>query len=249
MSSGQASPFCDSVSCGRATLPWLSSMFMLIVLLALAGAAQAVVRIAVLAPGDDSLPYSLNQVLPPVLWAARRWPGFSVVYRDTQCSSTVGPLAAMDLKSSVDVFLGPICPYVLAPVARYAAVWDLPLLTPGGQNDNFDTKDPQYRLLTRMNGSYSQIGLIFVRVLSNFNWKIVALVLHNFEDQSLGHSNCYFTMGAVYRSLGRSQVHKVFDETNEVDYIELVKEIASQARGHSRNINLAQLFKLDGNAS
>ena len=41
-------------------------------------------------------------------------------HRDTQCSSTIGPMAAFDLynRQEADVFLGPICDYVLAPVAR-----------------------------------------------------------------------------------------------------------------------------------
>ncbi|GIY94967.1 atrial natriuretic peptide receptor 3 [Caerostris extrusa] len=68
-----------------------------------------------------------------------------------------------------DIFLGPLCPYVLAPVARYTSVWGLPILTAGGQNDNFDHKEPHYKLLTRMNGSYSQIGTIVLQVLAKFN--------------------------------------------------------------------------------
>lgn len=63
-------------------------------------------------------------------------------HRDTQCSSTIGPLAAFDLynRQEADVFLGPICDYVLAPVARYASVWRRPVLTTGGLASAFNNK-------------------------------------------------------------------------------------------------------------
>ncbi|GFS48878.1 atrial natriuretic peptide receptor 3 [Trichonephila inaurata madagascariensis] len=148
------------------------------------------VRLAVLAPDDDSLPFSLHKILPAILYAVRtllRQGGrpMEVLYRDTQCSSTYGPLAAFSLYNAglADILLGPLCPYVLAPVARYSSVWGLPILTAGGQNDNFDHKEPHYKLLTRMNGSYSQIGTIVLQVLAKFNWKVVALLFHNYEDE------------------------------------------------------------------
>lgn len=63
-------------------------------------------------------------------------------HRDTQCSSTIGPMAAFDLynRLEADVFLGPICDYVLAPVARYASVWRRPVLTTGGLASAFNNK-------------------------------------------------------------------------------------------------------------
>lgn len=63
-------------------------------------------------------------------------------HRDTQCSSMIGPMAAFDLynRQEADVFLGPICDYVLAPVARYASVWQRPVLTTGGLAAAFNNK-------------------------------------------------------------------------------------------------------------
>lgn len=196
-------------------------------------------KLAVLAPGDESQPFSLHKVVPAVLYAVQtlaRQGGraMEVLHRDTECSSTYGPLAAFSLYNSglADVLLGPLCPYVLAPVARYSAVWGLPILTAAGQNDNFDNKDPHYKLLTRMNGSYSQIGKIFIQVLKKFNWSVAALIFHNYEDRSLGNSNCYFTLGAVYTSLGRRPFYKDFDETDKnLDYKELLEEVSQNARG------------------
>lgn len=73
--------------------------------------------------------------------------GYELVihHRDTQCSSTYGPMAAFDLynRHEADVFLGPICDYVVAPVARYAGVWELPVLTTGGLAAAFNHKVKQ----------------------------------------------------------------------------------------------------------
>ncbi|GFY54205.1 atrial natriuretic peptide receptor 3 [Trichonephila inaurata madagascariensis] len=199
------------------------------------------IRLAVLAPGDETLPFAMHKVVPAVLYAVqtlRRQGGrpIEVLHRDTECSSTYGPLHAFELYNSglADVLLGPLCPYVLAPIARYSSVWELPILTAAGQNDNFDFKEPHYRLLTRMNGSYSQIGLIFLQVLKKFNWEVVALLFHNFEDRTIGNSDCYFTLGAVYTALGRKSFYKDFDETNKaMDYEEMLKEVSQNARGKS----------------
>lgn len=199
---------------------------------------QKPVRIAVLAPDDDSLPFSLHKVLPSVLYAVRtlRRQGerpMEVLYRDTQCSSTYGPLAAFSLYNAglADIFLGPLCPYVLAPVARYSSVWDLPILTSGGQNDNFDHKEPHYRILTRMNGYYSQIATIILQVLKKFNWKVVALLFHNYEDRTKGNSNCYFTLGAVFTALGKQSFHRGFDESSQsTNYTKLLEEVVLHSR-------------------
>lgn len=196
------------------------------------------IRLAVLAPDDDSLPFSLHKVLPAVLYAVRsllRQGGRSmeVLYRDTQCSSTYGPLAAFSVYDAglADIFLGPLCPYVLAPVARYSSVWGIPILTAGGQNDNFDHKEPHYRILTRMNGYYSQIATIVLQVLKKFNWTVVALLFHNYEDRTKGNSNCYFTLGAVFTALGKQSFHRGFDESSKkTDYQKLLKEVTLHSR-------------------
>lgn len=62
--------------------------------------------------------------------------------RDTQCSSTIGPIAAFDLhhRKEADIFLGPICDYVLAPVARYASFWQKPVISTGGLAAAFNFK-------------------------------------------------------------------------------------------------------------
>ena len=66
---------------------------------------------------------------------------------DTGCNSSLGPLAAVSLRytHSPDLFLGPVCPYVLSPVSRYAAVWGVPVFTTGGRSAEFRDKTGKFR--------------------------------------------------------------------------------------------------------
>ena len=114
------------------------------------------IHLAVLLPSKpvDELSERSTQILAttlPVIELAIRavkekkiLEGYELIihHRDTQCSSTYGPMAAFDLynRQEADVFLGPICDYVLAPVARYASVWRRPVLTTGGLAAAFNNK-------------------------------------------------------------------------------------------------------------
>lgn len=143
------------------------------------------IRIVVLAPFHSNEDYSLEKIMPAIVAAVRSiveeaskskgqlyrgWEhGATIDFVDTKCSSAIGPLVAFDyyIRGKVDVFLGPVCPYVLAPVARYTSFWDVPHLTSAGQVSMFDDKNITFRILTRMNGSFSQMGQFFNQVSSH----------------------------------------------------------------------------------
>ena len=262
------------------------------------------VQIALLAPNIDSLPYSLNKLLPALLHAVRHvqqtmslhvssrtlaslseltstsaststttmmttaaseidpnstehtknvnssssQPAIPadfrplnaryrlrVYYRNTNCSSSLGPLAAFDFytEQSVHAFFGPFCDYVLAPVTRYASAWNVPVLTTGGQNDNFDSKRLFYPLLTRMNGSYTQMGSLLLQILHKFQWTVIAMLFHNNRRKQLGNSACYFKLGAIFSKLQRpnAHYHDSFDETDPAtDYEQVLRTASKSAR-------------------
>ncbi|KAH8023132.1 hypothetical protein HPB51_011246 [Rhipicephalus microplus] len=196
-------------------------------------------ELLVLAPDDDMFPYSLHKVVPAVMVAVEhlqhsRNLTLVVNYNNTNCSSSHGPLLAFDhyIAGKVDVFLGPTCSYVLAPVARYSAEWDLPVLTSSGQNDNFDMKHPNYRLLTRMNGSFTQVGQLFIETLRRFGWQVVAFLFHEFRERTKGHSDCFFNLAAVFNALGGGHMfHQKFDEEDPGLELEtLMQQVARNAR-------------------
>ena len=112
---------------------------------------------------------SLETVLPDVLTAARALPEFSweLLVADTECNSTVGPLAAVDLvyQHKPNLFLGPVCPYVLSPVSRFSTIWGIPVFTTSGMNAAFREKSTEYSLLTCLAGDYQQFSTFLINIL------------------------------------------------------------------------------------
>ncbi|XP_015592168.1 atrial natriuretic peptide receptor 1 isoform X3 [Cephus cinctus] len=203
-----------------------------------------VVRLAVIAPGDPHHEQGLPRVLPAVSLAVRAvssprgpLPGWTIKvdHRDSQCSSTYGPLAAFEfyINRTADAFLGPVCDYVIAPVARYASVWGIPVLTAGAQADAFRHKDENYPTLTRMMGSHRLVGEALRHILRGFGWKVAGLLYHNHGvASSRGNSECHFTLGAVFTALNQTPVHRSFNQetTNSKDYRELLTFLSKSAR-------------------
>lgn len=137
---------------------------------------------------------------------------------------------------AADAFLGPVCEYVIAPVARYAGVWDIPVLTAGAQADAFRHKGDHYPTLTRMMGSHRLVGEALRHILRRFGWKIVGLLFHNHAmASSRGNSECHFTLGAVYTALNQTPVHRSFNQetTKAEDYRNLLTFVSKSARSKS----------------
>ncbi|XP_050448835.1 atrial natriuretic peptide receptor 1-like isoform X3 [Cataglyphis hispanica] len=202
------------------------------------------VKLAVIAPGDPHHEQSLPRVLPAVLLAVRYvsslkgpLPGWSIKvdHRDSHCSSTYGPLAAFEfyINQTADAFLGPVCDYVIAPVARYAGVWGIPVLTAGAQAEAFRHKGEHYPTLTRMMGSHRLVGEALRHILRRFGWKIAGLLFHNHAmASSRGNSECHFTLSAVFTALNQTPVHKSFNQetTTAEDYRNLLTFVSKSAR-------------------
>ncbi|XP_070155765.1 atrial natriuretic peptide receptor 1 isoform X1 [Polyergus mexicanus] len=206
--------------------------------------SEGEVKLAVIAPGDPHHEQSLPRVLPAVLLAVRYvsspkgpLPGWSIKvdHRDSHCSSTYGPLAAFEfyINQTADAFLGPVCDYVIAPVARYAGVWGIPVLTAGAQAEAFRHKGEHYPTLTRMMGSHRLVGEALRHILRRFGWKIAGLLFHNHAmASSRGNSECHFTLSAVYTTLNQTPVHKSFNQetTTAEDYRNLLTFVSKSAR-------------------
>ena len=136
------------------------------------------------------------------------------------------------------MFIGPVCDYVIAPVARYCTVWGTPLITPAAQAEAFSVKSPQYMTLTRMMGSYVFLGPVVRKILRKFNWGVAGMLFHNYPRGSgVGNSRCYFVMGGIY-SNNRERFPK-FEEFNENDanndYKEKLRDMQSGARSKYLN--------------
>ena len=73
-----------------------------------------------------------------------------------------------DLFLPTDVFLGPVCPYVLAPVARYSNIWKIPILTTSGLGETFRDKNA-YPIIS-LSGTYEKFAKFAEKLLEKYNW-------------------------------------------------------------------------------
>ncbi|XP_034835758.1 atrial natriuretic peptide receptor 1-like isoform X1 [Maniola hyperantus] len=190
---------------------------------------EKILKLGVLLPADPSEVFSLSKVLPIVEMAIPAMtkhdgplPGWKILvdYRDTRCSSVYGPLAAFEfyVNGSADAFIGPGCEYVIAPVARYAGLWRIPVITAGAQAEAFGYKQPSYMTLTRMMGSYTQAGVAIRKIFEEFNWRRLGMLYHNYASSSgKGNSACFMTLSAVFTVLQKKGTGNIpnipFDET------------------------------------
>ncbi|XP_076650294.1 atrial natriuretic peptide receptor 1 [Halictus rubicundus] len=130
-----------------------------------------------------------------------------------------------------DAFLGPVCDYAIAPVARYAGVWGIPVLTAGGRAEAFRHKSVHYPTLTRMMGSYRLVGEALKHILRRFGWKLIGLLYHNHPmTSSRGHSECHFTLSAVFTALNKTSFHRSFDQDESQNYRLLLASLSKSAR-------------------
>ncbi|XP_053658812.1 atrial natriuretic peptide receptor 2 [Anopheles marshallii] len=214
------------------------------------------VKFAILLPEQPSKRRDvriLSTVLPVIEMATRKVtaPGgllqnlrIEIDHRDTQCSSTFGALGAFDifLTRKPDVFFGPICDYVIAPIARYSSVWEIPLITSGGLTEAFSLKAPHYKTLTRMMGNYHAFGLMMREIHRHYNWTIQAYLYHEWDEKSgRGFTDCSMAITSINRAIGGNETSSwTFDEETAkyADYLRLLRQIEKRARIHLYRRNL-----------
>ncbi|KAE9531410.1 hypothetical protein AGLY_010616 [Aphis glycines] len=153
----------------------------------------------------------------------------------------------------LDLFLGPVCDYVIAPVSRYAGVWKIPVLTAGALAENFD-KRSEYPTLTRMMGSYKLVGEAIRYTLHQFNWTVAGLLYYTHELSSpMGNSKCHFMLSAVYLALGLKPEYRSFQDTDNIEsFKKLLTELSLKARNSERSdecIDFTMIITSRNNAS
>lgn len=104
----------------------------------------------------------------------------NVTYGDSDCSEMYGMKEAIQFYTSgpPSAFFGPVCDYALAPVARQAKFWNIPVLSTGGISLDFGVrKRSHYPLLTRVgpvNGA--DLAYSVVEAMRKWNWRRVTML-------------------------------------------------------------------------
>ncbi|CAG5119270.1 unnamed protein product, partial [Candidula unifasciata] len=138
-------------------------------------------------------------------------------YADSKCSSTYGPIEAFRYSKLVQVFFGPVCDYSLAAVARYSAVWKIPVVSAGGLSHDFgmDKRDPQaeYRTLTRVGlTSFTSMAQVTTTILKVHKWEKVLIVYEVSGFPQIQDKFCYLAVSAlVYVSKEDKGIKRPFE--------------------------------------
>lgn len=182
---------------------------------------RKVVKIGLILPTNSSYPWSLQRTMPAVEYAIetarnqlKLLPSYNleVSFNDSRCSDIMAPLAAFNMyvNSRANVFIGPCCDYAMAPIARFSPVWGIPVISAGAHIDAFKNKD-EYKLLTRIQGTYEKYGQFFFSIARYFNWTNMGMIYNdNINDPNMGRSNCYFQIQPIYQLLITHYQHEVW---------------------------------------
>ena len=213
------------------------------------------VVIASILPNDNSRLFSIAKSSPAIQIAIEKVKNQSLLpnhdlivkFSDSKCSGKWGPLAAFNfyMNKNVHVFLGPTCDYALAPVARYAPEWNLPVISTGGFAHDFGNKVPKSGLesfpsLTRVHLTFGSLGDLFVNVFRYYDWTNVKVVY--FPN---GHSNiigrfCYLAISAIIkrmREIGKTiRYHLYLAKEEAPEYQNVFQEIGRDYAG--KNVKL-----------
>ena len=138
----------------------------------------------------------------------------------------------------LDVFIGPVCPYVLAPVARFSGKWKIPVLSTGGHASAFRVK-VDYPLLTTVGGNYEMFGEFFNLLLKKYHWEKFALLYRVIKSK--GTTPCDFNVQAIWKAFKQGKANytrphsePLFeDELNATKIEELLTRMKAKARGKS----------------
>ncbi|KAL8577976.1 hypothetical protein ACOMHN_011527 [Nucella lapillus] len=170
-----------------------------------------IVKLAILLPFSDSWLFSKHKVQPAVDLAVERVHNltllrnfrFSIGYGDSQCDAIGGPIHAFKfyMNGNVDTFLAPCCDYSLAPVARYSAVWKIPVISPGGYAHNFGTNkrlpDAEYATLTRVGATFDSLSLSIMSVVTHYGWGKLKVIYDVKGHGDVMPKFCYLAASAL----------------------------------------------------
>ncbi|KAJ8311393.1 hypothetical protein KUTeg_010748 [Tegillarca granosa] len=124
---------------------------------------------------------------------------FNVTLSDTACNSIKAPVSAFYLMNNgCHVFFGPVCDYSLAPVARYAPFWSIPVITAGGfAHDFVANKKIEYKTLTRVGAGFTIMSDTVLQILKFYHWRQFVILYDSNGQDSLFERFCYLASAAV----------------------------------------------------
>ncbi|XP_053387554.1 atrial natriuretic peptide receptor 1-like isoform X6 [Mercenaria mercenaria] len=168
------------------------------------------VKIAAILPEDDRRLFSIKHAAPAIEYVIEylqndtdllRGSTFSVKYGDTNCVPANGMDQAIRfyVDQQVDVFLGPVCDFVVAPVARQSVFWDIPLLSVGALHRDFtESRLKEYSLLTRVGPvNFDSLSRTYFNILKFYHWNKFKIVYEEKGQDEYMEGLCYLAASSL----------------------------------------------------
>ncbi|XP_005113417.2 atrial natriuretic peptide receptor 1 [Aplysia californica] len=206
------------------------------------------IRIGVLLPFQGPQPWVIHRTFPAIKMAVESIQNQTDMLRgytiqlnsaDSNCSETIGPLAAIDmyLNQSAHVFLGPACAYAVAPIARFSFSWGIPVVTAGALVSALKDKS-EYRLLTRVQGTHAKVSEFILNLFQSFEWENIALLYNDNKNSQSERQHCYFSVEPVFHGLRDKKANPwayEFDERSgqRLQWARMLREASNHARSES----------------
>ncbi|XP_053387549.1 atrial natriuretic peptide receptor 1-like isoform X2 [Mercenaria mercenaria] len=172
------------------------------------------IKIATIVSDNDNYLFSISHVRPSIEYAIEQvhnlnilpnWIKLDVNYSDSHCNAKDAPVAAFSyyMQRSVDMYLGPVCDYSLAPIARYAPFWNLPVISPGGFAHDFgfpktdSTLSEGFLTLTRVGMTFNSMAWSILNTIKYFGWNKMKLIYNGDGHSEVSPRFCYLAGSAL----------------------------------------------------
>lgn len=191
------------------------------------------IHIAAILPKSERMLFSISRMTPAFEVAKETVEKkglladyeLAATFEDSKCSGRDAPIKAFDIYRNIGVqlFLGPVCDYALAPIARYAPFWNIPVISPGGLAHDFgaDKTVPnmEFPTLTRIGATFNTLAQCVIRLVKTFSWRRVKVIYTGNGLEEVSPRFCFLAIGAL------------------INYIKHHKEVKYDFFSYDRNIH------------
>ena len=136
------------------------------------------------------------------------------------------------------MFLGPVCDYSLAPVARYSSVWKIPIISPGGFTHSMGFKQfgnsrypRDFPLLTRIGVTFNSLAAMWINVMKEYSWGKTKVLYDPPAFSSVSPGFCHLAASAfIYYTKsvrGKYDFHQFAPDKEDVETL-LVEKVGQE---------------------
>jgi hypothetical protein len=168
-------------------------------------------RLVTILPEDDSRIFSIKRVSPAIEFAIEKvnnntklLSGYklSASYDDSKCdiAAAINTAIKSYMQGRVDAIFGPVCDYAVAPVARQAKFWNVPLVSCGAMARDFSIgREQYYPLLTRVGPvNFNSLSQFFVAQLRYHNFTKIKLLYDRTGQDNLVTGLCHLAIECLH---------------------------------------------------